>query len=80
MQRRADLFEVVVCAQAAVYLIVVAGVIAVGVALEQRVEQHAGRAQALDVLHPVQHPQNAVLARLRLVTVVCSGAPQSPSG
>ena len=79
VQRRADLPEIVVCAQAAVHLIVVAGVIAVGVALEQRVEQHAGRAQALDVLHPVQHPQNAVLARLRLVTVVlqrCAAKPQ----
>lgn len=59
-----DLLEVVVRAQAAVDLVVVAGVVAVGIALKQRVERHAGRAQALDVLHPVQHAQNAVVVRL----------------
>ena len=79
MQRRADLLEVVVRAQAAVDLVVVAGVVAVGIALKQRVEQHAGRAQTLDVLHPVQHAQNAVVVRLGLVAVVlqwCAAQPQ----
>ena len=63
-------FQVPVGAQAAVHLRVVAGVVAVGVALKQRVEQHAGSAQFPDMLHPVQHTQQPVLFRLRRIAAV----------
>ena len=70
VQRVHDGFQVVVIAQAAVHAGVVPRVVAVGVALKQRVEQHAGRAQVPDGIDPVQHAQQAVFPGLRRVAGV----------
>ena len=80
MQGGADLLQVVVGAQAAIDLVVIAGVVAVGVALEQGIEQHAGRAQFFDVVHPVQHTQQAVPVGLGLVTIVLQRCPAQAQG
>ena len=56
----ADGLEVIGVAQAGIYLIIVAGVIAVGVALKQRVEEHGVGAERPDMGHPVQHAAQPV--------------------
>ena len=63
-------FEVFVGAQAAVHLGIVPGIVPVGIALKQRIEEHTGGAQIPDMLHPVQHPQQPVLLRLCCIPVV----------
>ena len=63
-----------------VHLVVVAGVVTVGVALEQGVEQHAGRAQRLDVVHPIQHPQQAMPVGLGWVAVILQRRPAQAQG
>ena len=80
VQGCADLLEVVVGAQAAIDLVVVAGVVTVGVALEQGVEQHTGRAQRLDVVYPIQHPQQAMLVGLGWVAVILQRRPAQAQG
>ena len=57
----ADLLEVLVRAQAAVHMEVIPRVVAVLVAVEKGIEEHGIGAGLLDMLHPVQHPEDAVL-------------------
>jgi hypothetical protein len=54
----ADLLKVLVCAQAAVDMRIIPGVIAVLVAVKNGVKEDRVRARALDMLDPVQHAEN----------------------
>ena len=60
VQSLADSLEVVRIAQAAVNLVKIARVVAVGVAFKQRIEQHAGRAERFDMVDPAEHAAQAV--------------------
>ena len=74
MQCGADLLKILPGAKAAVQPVVVPGVIAVGVALKHRIEQHAGGAQFPDMLCPLLHAQDAV----RLHPIVLPGRAAQP--
>ena len=57
----ADGLEILVGPQAAVHLEIVPGVVAVAVAFEEGVEEDGVRPQGLDMIDPVQNPENSVL-------------------
>ena len=57
----ADLREILIRAQAAVDVEIVPGVVPVAVAVKDGVKEDGVRAGGLDMVHPVQHPEDAVL-------------------
>ena len=69
-----DGFEILIRSEPAVQLCEVTGVIAVTVAFEDRIEQHAGDAEFLHVRYPVQHMQDTVFG---LPVVFLRGAAES---
>ena len=72
----ADLSQILPVPEAAVHPVVVPGVVAVGVALKEGVEEHAVRPQPFDMLHPVQHPEDP----MRLHPIVLQGRAAQPQG
>ena len=60
VERAAYPLEVLVCSQPAVHCIVVPGVVAVPVALEQGVEEYRIGPGFFDMLNPVQHAEDSV--------------------
>ena len=64
MQGFADSLEILFGPKARINAIIIAGVIAVGIAVKQRIKQHTGCAQFFYMFHPVQHAQNTVFPGL----------------
>ena len=74
VQGGADLLKILLGAKAAVQPVVLSGIVAVGVALKHRIEQHAGGAQFPDMRRPLLHAQDAV----RLHPIVLPGCTAQP--
>ena len=77
MQGFADSLEILFGPKARINAIIIAGVIAVGIAVKQRIKQHTGCAQFFDMFHPVQHAQNTVLPGLVATIVLQRSAAQA---